>query len=113
MGAECDFAEPPTSWALKQVGSNGDVIVGNYGMSEWLFPAQGIAYGLLAGVLQPDIRHLIPPSERFYRIAGFGESFMKRAYGNHSHPALRNDKRMPQNKGLTPTFRSGRCITQL
>ena len=29
---------PPTLWVLKKLGScNGDVIVGNYGMSQWLF----------------------------------------------------------------------------
>ena len=44
---------PPTSWVLKKLGSNGDVIVGNYGISEWLFSAQGIAYVLLAGALIP------------------------------------------------------------
>ncbi|MHC5163108.1 MAG: glycerophosphodiester phosphodiesterase family protein [Planctomycetota bacterium] len=44
---------PPTSWALKKLGSNGDVIVGNYGLSEWLLSVQGIAYVLLAGGLIP------------------------------------------------------------
>jgi glycerophosphoryl diester phosphodiesterase len=45
---------PPTSWVLTKLGSsNGDVIVGNYGLSEWLFSAQGIAYVLLAGALIP------------------------------------------------------------
>ncbi len=47
------FLAPPTSWVLKKLGSNGDVIVGNYGISEWLFSAQGIAYVLLAGALIP------------------------------------------------------------
>lgn len=41
---------PPTSWLLKKLGSHGgDVIVGNYGMTNWLLSPQGIAYLLLAG----------------------------------------------------------------
>lgn len=44
---------PPTSWALKKLGSNGDVIVGNYGLSEWLLSVRGVTYVLLAGSLIP------------------------------------------------------------
>ncbi|MHC4291455.1 MAG: glycerophosphodiester phosphodiesterase family protein [Planctomycetota bacterium] len=45
---------PPTSWILTKLGSSGsDVIVGNYGMANWLFSVQGIAYVLLAGALIP------------------------------------------------------------
>jgi glycerophosphoryl diester phosphodiesterase len=45
---------PPTSWVLTKLGSSGgDVIVGNYGMTQWLLSVQGIAYVLLAGALIP------------------------------------------------------------
>ena len=44
---------PLISWILKKLGSNGDVIVGNYGLSEWLFTVRGITYVLLAGSLIP------------------------------------------------------------
>ena len=45
---------PPTLWVLKKLGScNGDVIVGNYGMSQWLFTVRGVAYVLLAGSIIP------------------------------------------------------------
>ena len=40
----------PTSWLLKKLGSHGgDVIVGNYGITNWLLSPPGIAYLFLAG----------------------------------------------------------------
>lgn len=41
---------PPTSWMLDRLGAyGGDVIVGNYGIPDWLLSFSGIGYVLLAG----------------------------------------------------------------
>ncbi len=44
---------PLISWILKKLGSNGDVVVGNYGMPDWLLSIQGIVYVILAGSVIP------------------------------------------------------------
>ncbi len=42
---------PLVTWILRALGSNGDVIVGNYSIHLWLLKPQGIVYLLLAGSL--------------------------------------------------------------
>jgi glycerophosphoryl diester phosphodiesterase len=48
-GVGLAFLAPLIIWVLHQLGSNGDVIVGNYNIHRWLMTPKGITYFFLSG----------------------------------------------------------------